>query len=122
MAIAVDASGTVTSTTSGDTLRTATASASYEFHIDVNAHTTAEIVVIRLQEAILSAGTARSVQETTVTSGAAPQIKVLGPYAFDQGCTVTLTRTTGSARAYPWKLIRLSVLLPLLMQIPNLPL
>jgi hypothetical protein len=107
MAVAVDASGTITSTTSGDTLRTATAAAAYELHVDCNAHTTAETIVIRFQEAVLSAGTVRSIQETTVTSGAAPQIKVLGPYACDQGCVVTLTRSTGSARAYPWKLLRL---------------
>lgn len=107
MAVAVDASGTITSTTSGDTLRTATAAAAYEFHIDVNAHTTAETIVVRFQENVLSTGTVRSIQETTVTSGAAPQIKVLGPYACDQGCTITVTRTTGSARDYPWKLLRL---------------
>ena len=115
MAVSVDASGTITSTTSGDTLRTATAAASYEFHVDVNAHTTAETVVVRMQENVLSGGTVRSIEELTVTTATTPAIKKLGPYALDQGVTVTLTRTGGSARAYPWKLLRLSVLLPALL-------
>ena len=106
MAIALDASGTITSTTSGDTLRTATAAAAYEFHIDINAHTTAETIVVRLQEAVLSGGTARSIEELTLTTATTPAIKKLGPYMFDLGCAVTLTRTGGSARAYPWKLLR----------------
>ena len=68
-----------------------------------------------MQEAILSGGTARSIEELTLTTATTPAIKKLGPYAFDRGVTVTLTRTTGSARAYPWKLIRLAVVLPLFL-------
>jgi hypothetical protein len=61
---------------------------------------------------VLSGGTTRSHQylSYTATGSGAPEptARVLGPIALDQSATFTLQRTSGSARAHPWVILRVA--------------
>ncbi len=107
MAVSVSASGSVTSDGTEQVLKADTAAGCYEFHVDLTLSQAGETIVLRLKETVLAGGTVGSVAITTVAGVVTePTIKVLGPLAFDGGCTATLRRTAGVARAYPWKLLR----------------
>jgi hypothetical protein len=107
VAVSVSSSATVTSDGTEQTLKADTASGCYELHVDMILSQAGETVVLRLKENVLAAGTVRSIAITTVAGVVTePSIKILGPFACDQGVTATLQRTAGVARAYPWKLLR----------------
>lgn len=108
----IAASGTVTSDGTEQTLATITTPGSYELHVDMGAMANTEVVVLRMKKPVLSGGTTRSTQYLSYTaSGSAapePTARVLGPIAVDTTLTCTLQRTSGSARAHPWKVFRVS--------------
>lgn len=104
----IEASGTQTAVIGTEhTLVTITTPGFYELHVDTAAMLAGDTVELRLKEKILSGGTSRVLAKTTVTGAAAePEIKVLGPYGFDQETLATLKQTAGIGRAFPWKALR----------------
>jgi len=108
MAVSVSASGSqLVVVATEHTLKADTASGCYELHVDAAAMIAGDTIEIRLKENVLAAGTVRAALYATFAGAIAePNIKVLGPAAFDQGVTATLKQTAGTARTYPWKLLR----------------
>jgi hypothetical protein len=108
----VAASGTATSDGTEQTLATITTPGAYELIVDMGAMANTEVVLLRIKEPVLAGGTTRSTQYLSYTaSGSAapePSARVLGPVSIDQSATFTLQRTSGSARAHPWKVKRLA--------------
>lgn len=108
----VAASGTVTSDGTEQTLATITTPGAYELHVDHGAMANTEVVRVRVKEAVLSGGTSRAVEyeQYSATGSATPEppIRKIGPVALNNGGTFTLERTSGSARAHPWKILRVA--------------
>ncbi len=108
MAVSVSSSGTQLCVIATEhTLKADTASGAYELHVDAGAMIAGDTIEIRLKEPVLLAGTVRAALYATFAGAIAePNIKVLGPAAFDQGVTATLKQTAGVGRSFPWKLLR----------------
>jgi hypothetical protein len=110
MAVSVSSSGSqLVVVATEHLLRSDTAAGCYELHIDANAMIAGDTIVIRLKELCIPGGTLRSALYATFTGAIAePNIKVLGPAAFDLGVSATIQQTAGTARTFPWKLLRVA--------------
>jgi len=108
MAWALSASGSTTSTPGSEqTLATDTTNATYYFEVDLSAMQVGDIVQLRLYVMTLAGGTLRVAWESTY--GPALPVQLISPSVpqpSDQSCRVSIKQTAGSARVFPWKLVR----------------
>lgn len=106
----VSSSGTQTATGGGteDVLvATDTTNATYSGFIDINNLASAsEVLDITMYTAVLNGGTLRVAWKGTVTGATTPKIVQTPFVPSDQNAKFTLTQTAGTARTFPWKLLR----------------
>jgi hypothetical protein len=105
----VSLSGTKAATVGTEaTLTTDTTNATYYFEVDCGAMVSGDIVELRIYLTTLSAGTSRVAWLNTI--GPSPPIcpiSVSPCQASNISIAVSLKQTAGTARSYPWKLLRI---------------
>lgn len=114
MAVTAASSNTLNSTvgTTPDVLYTCNVAGTYTLHVDTNAMLAGDIVELRINQMVLTGGTAR-VAYYARFDGVQPtddKIKISVPISnelTDTGAlTFTLCQTKGTTRAYPWKVLK----------------
>lgn len=104
----VSASGTQSATVGTETtLTTDTSNATYYFEVDANALALGDVLELRIYVMTLSGGTLRQAWVTTI--GPAPPICpiiVSPPQPSNQSLSVTLKQVAGTAKSFPWKLLK----------------
>lgn len=89
------------------TLTTDTTNATYYFEVDISAMQIGDVLELRMYVMTLSGGTLRLTWKESY--GPVPpvnQISASPPQPSDQSIRVTLLQVAGTARSFPWKLIR----------------
>jgi hypothetical protein len=109
MTWAVSASGTQTSVVGTEqTLTTDTTNATYYFEVDITNLAIGDILELRIYTITLSGGTLHLAWKTSI--GPVPpanDISPSPPQPSDQSIRVTLKQVSGTARTWPWKLLRI---------------
>lgn len=100
-------SGTTTTDGTEQTLFTDTTNKTYIFVIDTNAMANGDIIEIRAKTKVLSGGTSREAYFVTYAHVQAQPNKYSVPIPANIELVVTLKRTAGTDRAYPWALLSL---------------
>ena len=108
MTWSVDASGTQTSTIGTEiTLDSTTNNGTFVFVVDISAMQLGDVTELRVYTAVLSGGTAN--QAWKATFGPNPTfntVTISPPLASDQQANFTLKQIAGTARSFPWKVLR----------------
>lgn len=115
MAISISASNTVTPTIGSPvTLENITTPGHYTVDIDVSAMLSGDSVTVSIQGATLASGTSTKIVADTVVSGAPPTAGpnhlIVAGFPVSQGApgvNVIFTQTSGTARAFPWAVLRI---------------
>lgn len=108
MALAVNASGTVTTDGTEQSLATPTTSQVYCLDVDTSAMVAGDIIELRVKKPVLTGGTIRTAWRASIgPSPPSDAIMVSPPLNCPFGCTVTIKRVGGTDRAYPWSLMTL---------------
>lgn len=109
MSITISASGTASPTVgTEDTLATDSTSGVYVLAIDGAAIQIGDLVEIKVYTTILGGGTARVCWKSVI--GPSPPITPIvlsPPTPSDLGVTVSIKQVQGTARSFPWKLMRM---------------
>lgn len=100
-------SGTTTTDGTEQTLATDTANHTYVFVIDTNAMVNGDTIEIKLKTKVLSGGTSRIAYYMSYSNAQGRPQKYSVPVPANIELVVTLKRTAGSDRAYPWALLSL---------------
>lgn len=107
MALLAVASGTQAAVVSTEhTLTTQTVVGVYALRIDVAAMASGDTLVIKIKTKTLSGGTSRIEQEVTLTGAQSKGAWLSEPIPADVEVVCTITQSAGTARSYPWKLLR----------------
>lgn len=103
------ASGTLTATAGGteDDLATDTAGHTYVLNVDTVNMVLGDEVELRLYAKVLSGGTERLAYSASYKHAQGDTIKSSPPLVADIHVRATLKQISGSARAFPWKLLAL---------------
>jgi len=90
------------------TLATNTANGAYVFSLDASAMLAGDVLEMRVYMMVASAGTLRCIWKASVgpIPPTASPVFQAPPVASPYSIRVTLKQTAGTARAYPWNLIR----------------
>lgn len=109
MSWAVSASGTQAATVGTEiTLQTDTTVGTYYYEVDLSAMAAGDIVELRIYTMTLAAGTLRQVWKSSFGPGLPVcQIAAAPSQPSNQSIRVTLKQTAGTARSFPWKLLRI---------------
>ena len=103
----LDSSNTTTPTVGTESsLATSTTNATFVYEVDMSALASGEVVELRVKGTTLTGGTAGLMWKATYQ---APLVCVRvqsPPVASDISINVTLKQLSGTARAFPWKLLR----------------
>ena len=104
----LDSSGTQTATIGTEhTLATSTQNATFQAFVRTNNMATGDILELRMYTITLTGGTLEICWKATF--GPAKPISVViasPPIASDQSIRITLKQTSGTGRAFDWKLLR----------------
>jgi hypothetical protein len=116
MAVTVEQSGTQTAVINTEhTLRDVNTIGTFQFHVDMSALAATEVVELRIYQIILTGGTRRlaSPGMKTFTGALAdpnPIVYVFDPISNDLtdagSLRFTLKQTSGTGRAFPWKILK----------------
>lgn len=106
MALALETSGTKTTTGSSteDTLATVTGTKFYQLWVDLNDLVDGDVLVVRAKYKVLSGGTSRILYQATYTHAQGEPIVCTVPIASDQELVFSLIQATGTA-SIPWKVL-----------------
>jgi hypothetical protein len=108
MALAIESSGTQTAVIgTPHTLATPTTNKTRVLRIDLGAMVAGDITEIRIQSAVLAAGTVRDQWYQTYAHSLGVAIIESVPISSDVGATFILRQTAGTGKAYPWKILTL---------------
>ena len=100
-------SGTQTATLSTEhTIGTSTGIGIYVLVVDTNEMASGDTLTIRMKTKVLSGGTMRLADEVVLTGAQAVPNKYSVPIPSDVEIFCSIEQTTGTVRAYPWKLLR----------------
>jgi len=104
----VDSSGTTTPTVgTPSTLATSTTNGTFVFEADLSALANGEASRLAVSGKTLTGGTANQMWQGTYTAPLVNDRVASPPIASDVSITITMTQLNGSARAVPWKLLRI---------------
>jgi len=104
----VDDSDTTTPTVGTvSTLATSTTNGTFVFEADLNALVAGESVTLAITGKTLSGGTAHQMWQGTYAAPLVNPRVASPPIASDISVTATLLQNNGTARAVPWKLLRI---------------
>lgn len=105
----VSASGSQTATIGTEiTLTTDTTNATYYFEVDLTNLVNGDILELRIYTITIGGGTLHLAWKSSY--GPVPPIQDISPsppQPSDQSIRVTLKQTAGTARLFPWKLLRI---------------
>ncbi|MGI6655264.1 MAG: hypothetical protein ACOX5Z_00230 [Desulfobulbus sp.] len=87
-------------------LSTKTVAGVYILRVDGSALQGGDEVEIRMKTRVVTGGDSRTEQVATLTGPLDPPHWRSEPIPVDVEVTATLTQTTGTARSFPWKLLR----------------
>ena len=106
MALALETSGTQSTTGSGteDTLATLTGTKFYQLFLDLNDMVDGDVLTVKAKVKVLSGGTSRLAYSGTYTHTQGEKIVCTVPIASDQECIFTITQDSGTA-SIPWKVL-----------------
>ncbi len=109
MTWSVSASGTQTSTVGTEiALTTDTTNATFYFEVDCTVMVAGDIVELRVYTMTLGGGTLHQAWKDTIGPNLPVcPIRPSPPQPSDQSLKVSLKQTAGTARSFPWKLIRI---------------
>lgn len=107
MALTVVSENTTTTDGTEQTLVTDTTGGVYVFKIDTGAMVNGDELEVRIKNITRSAGTERLLYYAVYKNAQAQPAKASPPCPEDISIKVTIKRTAGSDRAYPWKLLKL---------------
>lgn len=108
MALAIESSGTQTAVINTEhSLAAPTTNKTRVLRIDLGNMVAGDTVEIRIKTAVLAGGTVREQQNWTYANVVGSPIFESIPISSDVGATFTLKQTTGTGRAYPWKILTL---------------
>ncbi len=104
----VSASGTQAATIGTEfALQTDTTNGTYYYEVDLSAMAIGDVVELRIYTATLSGGTRHQAWKSTFGPGLPIcPIAPSPPQPSDQSIQVTLKQIAGTARSFPWKLLR----------------
>lgn len=108
MAMAVNASGTVTTDGTSQSLATPSTSNVYVFDIDTTNLAAGDVIEVRVQKKVLTGGTIHTLWRATI--GPSPRSEVVvssPPVSAPFGVTVLVQRVAGADHAYDWSLMTL---------------
>jgi hypothetical protein len=108
MSWTVDSSGTQTATVGTTyTLATSTTNGTFVYEVDISALQNGEVVRLTVGGKTLTGGTANQMWQGTYPAPLS-NTRVQSPaIGSDISINVTLTQISGTARAFPWKLLRI---------------
>lgn len=112
MAVTSAGSGTQTATVGTEhTVLSISTAGTFTYHVDLNAMASGDTLELRIYQKVLSGGTLR-VAYYAMFSNACPGddiVQISVPISNDltgtTGITFTLKQTTGTGRAFPWKVL-----------------
>lgn len=108
MALVAESSGTQTATINTEhQLAAPTSNKTRVLRVDLGNLAAGDTVEIRIKTAVLAAGTVREQQNWTYANVVGSPIFESIPVSSDVGATFTLKQTTGTGRAFPWKVLTL---------------
>lgn len=108
MALVAESSGTQTAIIGTEhTLASPTTNQTRVLRIDLGAMIAGDTVELRIKTAVLAGGTVRDQHYLTYVNTVGVAIVETVPISSDVGATFTLKQTTGTGRAYPWKVLTL---------------
>jgi hypothetical protein len=108
MALAIESSGTQTAVINTlHTLAAPTSNKTRVLRVDLGLMVAGDIVELRIQTAVLAAGTVRDQYYMTYTNAVGVAIVESVPISSDVGATFILRQTAGTGRAFPWKVLTL---------------
>lgn len=100
----VEASGTITTNATEQTINSNILNRSFVLWLDLNALQAGDTVVVRAKRKVLSSGTIREFASQTFADVQSPPVQALVPVALPYGGDFTIQRTSGTDRAIPWSL------------------
>lgn len=114
MAVTAQASGTKTPTvgTTPDNLADVAVAGTFTLHIDTVNMAAGDVLVVRIKQMVLTAGTARTVYYTRYDDAQPTEdlIKISVPISNELTDATSLVfeinQTAGTARAFPWKILK----------------
>jgi hypothetical protein len=112
MAVTAAGFGTQTATINTEhTVHSVTTAGTFTYHVDLNAMAAGDTVELRINQKILTAGTLRATYYA-VFSNACPldnivqiSVPISNELTGTTALTFTLKQTTGTGRAFPWKVL-----------------
>lgn len=112
MAVTAAGTGTQTATIGTEhTLLNVSTAGTFTLHVDLNAMAAGDTVTLRIYQKVLSGGTGRVAYAATF-SNACPldnivqiSVPISNELTGTTALTFTLTQTTGTGRAFPWKVL-----------------
>lgn len=106
MALALESSGTKSTTGSGteDTLATLTGTKVYQLFVDLNDMVDGDVLVVRAKYKVLNGGTSRILYQAAYTHAQGEPIVCTVPIASDQEVVFSLIQSAGTA-SIPWKVL-----------------
>jgi hypothetical protein len=108
MALVAESSGTQTAVIgTTHTLATPVTNKTRVLRVDLGAMVAGDTVELRIQTAVLAAGTVRDQHYMTYINAPGVAIVESVPVSSNQGATFTLRQTTGTGRAFPWAVLTL---------------
>lgn len=108
MTLAIESSGTQTAVIGTEhSLATPSTGKTRVLRVDLGAMVAGDTVEIRIKSAVIAAGTVRDQWYMTYANAIGVAIIESVPISSDVGATFTLKQTTGTGRAFPWKVLTL---------------